>query len=79
MDIMNRNTDEDTVRIRRPSRVFTSPLGHTVWMGRVEPCTLELEDAHDTDPLNHCGAWLDSPPRRKKEPKDIYRSGSLVG
>ena len=33
----------DTIRIRRPPRVFTNDLGKNVWMGDVDPCELELE------------------------------------
>lgn len=33
----------DTIRIRRPPRVTTDALGHTVWMSEVDPVSLELE------------------------------------
>ena len=41
----DRNTDNigDTIRIRRPPRVFTNETGRTVWMSEVEPVELELE------------------------------------
>jgi hypothetical protein len=40
---MTRNNIGDTVRIRRPPRVFTNDLGRTVWMSEVEPVELEIE------------------------------------
>ena len=45
----------DTIRIRRPPRVFTDPLGRNVWMGGVDPLELDLElDASvGTDPYNN--------------------------
>ncbi|MDJ0749873.1 MAG: hypothetical protein QNJ11_10340 [Woeseiaceae bacterium] len=50
----------DTVRIRRPPKVFTDVVGRTVWMSDVEPCELELRDepAIDTNPYDRTGAWL---------------------
>ena len=42
----------DTVRIRRPPRVFTTVLGQNVWMGDVEPCELELERPVNTNPYD---------------------------
>lgn len=44
----------DTVRIRRPSRVFTNDLGKNVWMGDVDPCEieLELEESGSTNPYD---------------------------
>ena len=46
----------DTIRIRRPPRVFTDALGHNTWMGGVDPCELDLEtDAANTDPYNSVG------------------------
>ena len=47
----------DTIRIRRPPRVFTDPLGRMVWMGGVDPVELGLEPDADagTDPYNRRG------------------------
>lgn len=42
----------DTIRIRRPPRVFTDELGHNIWMSDVEPCELELLVTADTDPYD---------------------------
>jgi hypothetical protein len=48
----------DTIRIRRPPKVFTDYLGRTTWMSGVEPCDvkleidLEFELARSTDPYN---------------------------
>ena len=42
----------DTVRIRRPPRVFTTVLGQNIWMGDVEPYELELEHKVSTDPYD---------------------------
>lgn len=44
----------DTIRIRRPPRVFTTDLGKNVWMGDVDPCELELEleNGVNTDPYD---------------------------
>ena len=52
----------DTVRIRRPSKVFTDAVGGTVWMSDVKPCELELcdEPANDTDPYEKTGNWMSS-------------------
>lgn len=50
----------DTVRIRRPPRVFTTVLGQNIWMGDVEPCELELEQKSSTDPYDSAtveGPW----------------------
>ena len=41
----------DTVRIRKPPRVFTTVLGQNIWMGDVDPCELELEDGNGTQSL----------------------------
>ncbi len=43
MDGLNSNKIGDTVRIRRPLRVYTDELGRTTWMRDVEPVELELE------------------------------------
>jgi len=44
----------DTIRIRRPPKVFTDYLGRTVWMSGVEPVELEVEpDAPCTNPYEH--------------------------
>ncbi|MCH9695926.1 MAG: hypothetical protein K0U72_15540 [Gammaproteobacteria bacterium] len=41
----------DTIRIRRPPKVFTDTLGRTVWMSGVEPVELEVEpDIPNTNP-----------------------------
>lgn len=37
------NNIGDTVRIRRPPRVFTDNLGRTIWMSEIEPVELEIE------------------------------------
>ncbi len=46
------NNIGDTVRIRRPLRVYTDELGRTTWMKDVEPVELELElePAANSDP-----------------------------
>lgn len=52
---MNRmETDHigDTVRIRRPPKVVTDERGGTVWMGRVDPCKIELDAGPATDPYD---------------------------
>jgi len=48
------NNIGDTIRIRRPPRVFTNEHGGTTWMSDVEPVELEIEldQAIDTDPYN---------------------------
>ncbi len=33
----------DTIRIRRPPRVFTNEHGRTIWMSEVKPVELEIE------------------------------------
>ena len=43
MDRLNTNHIGDTIRIRRPMRVYTDELGRTRWMRDVEPVELELE------------------------------------
>ena len=52
----------DTVRIRRPPKVFTDAVGGTVWMSDVKPCELELcdEPVVNANPYDHAGAWLTS-------------------
>lgn len=52
----------DTIRIRRPPRVFTTVLGQNIWMGDVEPCELELEQKASTDPYDN--ATVDDPWKR---------------
>ena len=42
----------DTIRIRKPPRVFTNTLGQNIWMGEVEPCELELETPTRTNPYD---------------------------
>lgn len=46
----------DTVRIRKPPRVYTSVLGQNIWMGDVDPCELELEDTICTNPYDSAPA-----------------------
>jgi hypothetical protein len=48
------NQLEDTIRIRKPPRVFTDYLGRTVWMSGVDPFELELDIdfVPSTDPYN---------------------------
>jgi hypothetical protein len=50
----------DTVRIRRPPKVFTDPIGRTVWMSDVKPGEFELNDetAANDDPYDSTGAWV---------------------
>ena len=43
----------DTIRIRKPPRVFTNTLGQNVWMGDVDPVELELEVPVKTDPYDN--------------------------
>ena len=44
---------DDTVKIcRPPPRVYTDPLGQTVWMGEIEPLDLEMEESVATDPYD---------------------------
>ncbi len=43
MEGLNSNKIGDTVRLRRPMRVYTDELGRTTWMRDVEPVELELE------------------------------------
>ena len=43
MDRLTTNHIGDTIRIRRPMRVYTDELGRTTWMRDVEPVELELE------------------------------------
>ena len=43
MEKTNRNNIGDTIRIRRPPRVFTNEKGDTIWMSEVEPVELEIE------------------------------------
>lgn len=43
----------DTVRIRKPPRVFTTVLGQNIWMGDVDPCELELEAGGGSDPYDN--------------------------
>lgn len=58
MQNRNLNTIGDTIRIRRPPRVFTNETGRTVWMSDVEPVELELEldSFASDDPYDSCGA-----------------------
>ncbi len=43
MEHSNHQHIGDTIRIRRPPKVFTDILGRTTWMSDVEPLELELE------------------------------------
>ena len=56
MDSSNKDTSDDTVRLRRPpARVFTDECGNNVWMGDVEVVDLELVQIDDSsdDPYNN--------------------------
>lgn len=37
------NNIDETIRIRRPPRVFTNEHGRTIWMSEVQPVELEIE------------------------------------
>ena len=54
MEKMKANNIGDTIRIRRPPRVFTNEKGDTIWMSEVEPVELEIEldQIICTDPYN---------------------------
>ena len=56
MESTDTNNIGDTIRIRRPPRVFTNERGRTVWMSEVEPAEFELELELDqvirTDPYD---------------------------
>ncbi|MGI9232392.1 MAG: hypothetical protein ACR2RD_02070 [Woeseiaceae bacterium] len=54
MERTNANNIGDTIRIRRPPRVFTNEHGHTIWMSDVEPVELEIEldSVVSTDPYD---------------------------
>jgi hypothetical protein len=54
MKYMNTNNIGDTIRIRKPPRVFTNEKGDTIWMSEVEPVELEVELDHvpETDPYD---------------------------
>jgi hypothetical protein len=56
MEHSNKTDIGDTIRIRRPPKVFTDDLGRTTWMSGVEPLELELEiDAIiSTNPYDRC-------------------------
>ena len=43
MKSINTNNIGDTIRIRKPPRVFTNEKGDTIWMSEVEPVELEIE------------------------------------
>lgn len=43
MKNINTNNIGDTIRIRKPPRVFTNEKGDTIWMSEVEPVELEIE------------------------------------
>lgn len=55
MEHSNQHHIGDTIRIRRPPKVFTDILGRTTWMSDVEPLELELEirAVTSTDPYDH--------------------------
>ena len=59
MDSTNPNNIGDTIRIRRPLRVYTDELGRTTWMREVEPVELELEldPARSTNPYDSLCAF----------------------
>jgi hypothetical protein len=59
MDGMKENSIGDTIRIRRPPRVFTDERGRTVWMSNVEPVELEIELdlSSSTNPYDSCSAF----------------------
>ncbi len=52
MNKANTEPTGDTIRIRRPPKVYTDTLGRTIWMSGIEPCVLELETTPATDPYN---------------------------
>jgi len=54
MKRMNVNNIGDTIRIRKPPRVYTNEKGDTIWMSEVEPVELEIEldRVKDTDPYD---------------------------
>lgn len=43
MERISTNNIGDTIRIRKPPRVFTNEKGATIWMSEVEPVELEIE------------------------------------
>jgi hypothetical protein len=55
-DMKNSTTNNigDTIRIRRPPRVFTNEKGDSIWMSDVEPIELEIEPDRitGTDPYD---------------------------
>ena len=59
MDGMQEKNIGDTIRIRRPPRVFTNEYGRTVWMSDVEPVELEIEPdlGVSTNPYDSCSAY----------------------
>lgn len=54
MEKMNSNNIGDTIRIRRPPRVYTNHKGDTIWMSEVDPVELEIEldQVVSTDPYD---------------------------
>lgn len=54
MKKMSVNNIGDTIRIRRPPRVYTNEKGDTIWMSEVEPVELEIEldRVPSTDPYD---------------------------
>jgi hypothetical protein len=48
----------DTIRIRRPPKVYTTELGRSIWMSDIEPCTLELETRVFTNPYDNNPAGI---------------------
>lgn len=54
MEDLITNNIGDTIRIRRPPRVFTNEKGDTIWMSEVEPVELEIEldQVVSTDPYD---------------------------
>jgi hypothetical protein len=43
MENMSANNIGDTIRIRKPPRVYTNEKGDTIWMSEVDPVELEIE------------------------------------
>lgn len=54
MKSMKTNNIGDTIRIRKPPRVYTNEKGDTIWMSEVEPVELEIEldRITETDPYD---------------------------
>lgn len=54
MEGISTNNIGDTIRIRKPPRVFTNEKGATIWMSEVDPIELEfeLDQVTSTDPYD---------------------------